>query len=240
LSSTLPSRLTPADRDAILMRGRWFAGLPAVLRRELLQRSEIRQFRRGSLLYMQGDPSRGLWGVLEGDLSFSRMGPNGSELLYHVGGPSMWFGILGVLTGLPMPVSVAAVTDVTMIFVRRSDILDIIEHEPRHTLRLVKLPLTRGIDLIEMAEHIVRPSPRSRVASRLLLLARMADEEDGQGAGRPLRVSQSQLAAMTALSRQSVSRVLHELADTGAIKPGFRQVAITDPQLLESLASAQE
>ena len=232
--------MSPSERDAILMRGRWFAGLPASLRRELLDRSEVRTYRRGAWIYMQGDPPRGLWGIVEGDVSFSRIGGNGSELLYHVGGPSMWFGVLGILTGMPMPLSVTAVTDVAMLFIRRSDILAMLDREPRHTLRLVKLPLMRGLDLIELAEHIVRPTPRSRVASRLLLLARMADDEDSAGHERPLRISQSQLAQMTALSRQSVSRVLHELAAAGAITPGFRVVEIKNPQLLEALASAPE
>lgn len=236
----VPSRMSPAERDAILMRSRWFAGLPASLRRELLDHSEIRSFRRGTWIYLQGDPPRGLWAILEGDVSFSKVGGSGSEILFHVGGPGLWFGVLGVLTGLPLGLAITAVTDVTLLFVRRKDVTAIIEREPRYVLRLVRLPLERGVELLELAEHIVRPSPRSRVASRLALLRRMEAEHDVTATGRPLRVSQSQLAAMTALSRQSVSRVLHELAETGALTVGFRQISIVDPDLLDAIANAPE
>jgi CRP-like cAMP-binding protein len=169
------------------------------------------------------------------------VGGSGSEILFHVGGPGLWFGVLGVLTGLPLGLAITAVTDVTMLFVRRKDVMAIIEREPRHVLRLVRLPLERGVELLELTEHIVRPSPRSRVASRLALLRRMEAEHDVTATGgRPLRVSQSQLAAMTALSRQSVSRVLHELAEAGALTVGFRQISIVDPDLLDAIANAPE
>ena len=45
---------------------------------------------------------------------------------------------------------------------------------------------------------------------------------------------------MTALSRQSVSRVLQELAEDGAVTVGFRQVTIVDPALLETIANTPE
>ena len=53
-------------------------------------------------------------------------------------------------------------------------------------------------------------------------------------------MSQAQLAAMTGLSRQSVSRVLHELAEAGAVTVGFRQIAIADPALLETIANTPD
>jgi CRP-like cAMP-binding protein len=233
-------RLATADCEAILMRGKWFAGLPPPLRRELLACGQIKQFRRGSWIYLQGDPPRGLWAMLEGEITFSKVGGSGTELLYHVGGPGLWFGVLGALTGLPLGLAITAVGDVTMLFIRRKDVLEIIEREPRHVLRLVRLPMARAIDLLDLAEHIVRPSPKSRVASRLLLLWKTEADHRGPEEARPLRISQAQVAAMTALSRQSVSRCLHDLVEAGAVTAGFRQITILDPALLETIANTPE
>ena len=219
--------------------GKWFAGLPASLRRELLAHGQIRRFRRGSWIYLQGDPPRGLWAVLEGEVAFSKVGGSGTEVVYHVGGPGLWFGVLGVLTGLPLGLAVTAVTDLTLLYVPRKDVLAIIDREPRHVLRLVRLPLERSIDLLDLVEHIVRPSPTSRVASRFSCLAH-GDRSRQSVPVRPLRVSQSQLAAMAALSRQSVSRVLQELSEDGAVTVGFRQITIVDPALLETIANTPE
>jgi CRP-like cAMP-binding protein len=235
-----PTRFSAADCDALLMRGQWFAGLPASLRRELIGRGQVRHFPRGSWVYLQGDPPRGMWAVLEGEIAFSKVGGSGNEVIYHVGGPGLWFGVLGALTGLPLGLAVTAVTELSALHVRSKDVQQIIDAEPRHVLRLVRLPLERAVDLLDLVEHIVRPGPRSRVASRLLLLHRMELEHDRARLDRPLRVSQSQLAAMTALSRQSVSRALHELEDVGALRTGFRQIAILDPTLLETIANSPD
>ena len=51
-----------------------------------------------------------------------------------------------------------------------------------------------------------------------------------------MRISQSQVAGMTALSRQSVSRALGELHAAGAIDLGFRQIRITDADKLQRFA----
>ena len=73
--------------------------------------------------------------------------------------------MLGVLTGLPLGLAVTAVSDLTLVYVQRRDVLAIIDREPRHVLRLVRLPLERTADLLDLVEHIVRPSPKSRVSA---------------------------------------------------------------------------
>src|ERR687897_692312 len=98
----------PSDWRKLLMRGVWFAGLPAPLRQDLIELGQLRRFRRRNSVYPQGGPPPGLWAVLDGEIAFSKVGRSGTEVVYHVGGPGMWFGVLGALTGLPLGVAVAA------------------------------------------------------------------------------------------------------------------------------------
>ena len=230
-------RWSPADIETLLFRGAWFSTLPLTLRRELLAHARLKRFKRGGTIYNQGDPPRGLWAVLEGGLSFSKIGGSGNEVIYHVGGPGMWFGMLSCLTGIHLGLTVTATTDTTMLWIRRADVEHIAHHEPRHVLRLLRLPLSRAIDLLDLVEHIARPNPTSRVASTLLMLWQQRTQEDPQAINAPLRVTQSHLATMTALSRQSVSRVLHEISARGAISVGFRQVTVLDAGLLEQIGN---
>jgi len=51
-------RWSPADIEALLIRGAWFAELPALLRRELLGYARLKRFKRGAAIYNQGDPPR--------------------------------------------------------------------------------------------------------------------------------------------------------------------------------------
>lgn len=227
------------DVGAIVGRSKWFAGLPASLRQSLLAAGVIRTYPRGSWIYVQGDPPRGMWAIVEGEVSFTKVGPGGNEVVMHVGGPGFWFGMLGAITGIPLGLAITAVSEATLLHIPRKAVEGIVEAEPRHVLRLLQLPASRAVELIELVEQITRPSPRARVASRLLRFQRVTAEHTDDSRA-PLRVSQSQLAAMTALSRQSVSRVLGELAQLGTIVVGFRQITIVDADRLQQIANEVE
>jgi CRP-like cAMP-binding protein len=175
---SMRARWSPSDINLLLMRGAWFAKLPASLRREVLTHARLKRFRRGAAIYTQGDPPRGLWAVLDGNICVSKVGGSGSEIIYHVGGLGMWIGMVGALTGIPLGLTVLANTDVTMLWVQRADIERIIMAEPRNVLHLVRLPLSRAVDLLDMVEHIARPNPTSRVAARLLMLWQQRTLED--------------------------------------------------------------
>jgi CRP/FNR family cyclic AMP-dependent transcriptional regulator len=231
-------RWSPAEIEVLLNRGAWFGELPLSLRRELLGYARVKRFKRGAAIYNQGDPPRGMWAVLDGSVCFSKIGGSGHEVIYYVGGPGMWFGMLGALTGLPLGLTVAAAIDSTMLWIRRADVDRIVQHEPRNVLPLLRASLSRAVDLIDAVEVVTRPSPTSRVAARLLMLWQQRTREDPLAANAPLRVTQSHLAAMTALSRQSVSRVLHEIAAHKAISVGFKEVTVLAPDRLEEIANA--
>ena len=214
------------------MRSKWFAGLSAELRRALIDGATIRSFPRGAWIYVQGDPPRGLWAVVEGEISFSKVGAGGHEVGYHVAGPGFWFGVFGVISGLPLNLAVTAVTEAKLLFVPRKAVQVILDREPRYALQLLRLPFSRAPELLDLVEQITRPNPRSRVASRLLMLQRLASEHADGPLALELRVSQAQLASLAALSRQSVSRVLGEFHAGGAIDIGFRRIVITDIEKL--------
>src|SRR3954453_2098064 len=184
-------RWSPADIEALLIRGAWFAELPVMLRRELLGHARLKRFKRGATIYTQGDPPRGLWAMLEGSVCISKTGGSGNEVIYHVGGPAMWDGMLGPLTDIPLGLTVAAAADSTMLWIRRADIDRIVQHEPRNVLPLLRASLSRAVDLIDAVEVVTRPSPTSRVAARLLMLWQQRTREDPLAAPAPLRGTQS-------------------------------------------------
>lgn len=227
------------DVGTVVGRSKWFAGLPTSLRQSLLAAGVIKIFPRGSWIYVQGDPPRGMWAIVEGEVSFAKVGPGGNEVVIHVAGPGFWFGMLGALTGIPLGIAITAATEASLLHIPRKVVEAIVEAEPRHVLRLLQLPASRAVELLELVEQITRPSPRARVASRLLTFQRTTAEHTDDG-WLPLRVSQAQLAAMTALSRQSVSRVLGELAQLDAIAVGFRQITIVDADRLQQIANEVE
>ena len=174
-------RWSPGDIEALLFRGAWFSTLPVDAAPRALAHARLKRFKRGAAIYNQGDPPRGLWAVLEGGVCFSKIGGSGNEVIYHVGGPGMWFGMLGALTGIPLGLTVTAATDTTMLWIRRVEIDRIVHRSHAAVLRLLRLPLSRAVDMLDVVEQVARPNPTSRVA------ATAADAMAAANAGGPAR-----------------------------------------------------
>jgi CRP-like cAMP-binding protein len=58
--------------------------------------------------------------------------------------------------------------------------------------------------------------------------------ESAERKGLTLELTQEELAATLALSRQTVSRAFHDLAGEGAIKPGRRRIRLLDVEKLRA------
>ena len=80
-------------------------------------------------------------------------------------------------------------------------------------------------------------SPVARVAAKLVGIRAIDVATDLAAATLPLPISQSALALMSSLSRQSVSSALHELARAGAIAVGFKEIRVLDLERLEAIAN---
>lgn len=75
----------------------WFRGLPVELQDYLMSHATLLRLEKGQLLYRYGDPSYGLYAVLEGALSIGTVGIAGKESLLAVLGPTAWVGAIQIL-----------------------------------------------------------------------------------------------------------------------------------------------
>lgn len=232
-------RWSPAKIDALLMRGAWFAGLPLQLRQLLVSVGQVRQYHRGEIVLAAGRPM-GLYVPLQGAVALSKVGAVGNEIIYHIAGPGFWFGAVGVLMTQPLELMAAAVGEVTLLSLPRAEALRVIESDPSYRDAVARLAHERFIRVLEALEQTSRPNAVGRVAAKLLTIRELNLCGDAASANMPLAVSQSALALMTSMSRQSVSAALGVLAHAGSIVVGFKQISIVDVARLETIANSPE
>lgn len=68
-----------------LREGTWFGGLPMELQTLIAQSSVVRSYRRGESIVQQGEPTRGMFYVLEGRNRAVNLLDDGREVLIHIG-----------------------------------------------------------------------------------------------------------------------------------------------------------
>ena len=221
-------------------------GLPACrrsLRRELLAAGKVSSFRAVLGLSCRANRRRGLWAVLQGEVSFSKVGASGNEFIYHVGGPGFWFGAFGVLTGLhARPRRSTAVSRGHAALSCRAPRTSCTSSTASRatSLRLVRLPLERGVELLDLRSS--RSSGRARVArvaSRSCSLLRRI-EHGPRRQRRP--VAAARVAGAAGGDDRPVAPVGQPRAPRTRPRPapstvGFRQIRILDPDRLEAIAN---
>jgi CRP-like cAMP-binding protein len=132
---------------------------------------------------------------------------------------------LAILLGIPYPYSAVALSEATLLRLRLDTISALEELFPEITFRWLRL-LAHALDrahqrLLEMAGK----SAIERVSHLLLHESVERDEP-------VVELTQQEVAATLALSRQTVSRALHDLAHEGVIKQGRRRIHLLDLEKL--------
>jgi CRP/FNR family transcriptional regulator, cyclic AMP receptor protein len=210
----------------------WFRGLPVELQDHLLNRGTLVRLDKGQALYRFGDPSCGLYAVLEGAVAFSTVGVDGKEALIAVLGPTAWIGEVSLFDGLPRAHDATADCRSLVLYVPEAALRTLLDAKPAYWRDIALLMAQRLRLSFRSTEVATLQSGAQRVASRLLMIA-----EGYEGLNEmqsTIRLSQDRLASMVSLSRQTTNQLLKELESQQIVKLRFGEIAILDIERLRA------
>jgi CRP/FNR family transcriptional regulator, cyclic AMP receptor protein len=162
-------------------------------------------------LFLAGDAGNGCYRVEDGLVKVTMMSRSGVERILAFLGPGAIVGELAIVDGRPRSASVVAVREAALKFLSRSIFEEFAGEHPEVYKNLVKVLATR----LRLTDEAVAAgsflSLKGRVARTLLELA----EDFGRnvGSGRVVihqKIGQSDLAAMTGIARENLSRVFND------------------------------
>lgn len=212
----------------------WFGSLAPPVRAMLLAQARELQLAPGQCLYRRGEPPDAFYGVARGYLKISNLYEDGREALLSIAGPGNWLGEQSLVEGGPRLHDVHAVGDCQLLVVARERFDALMQAGP-FAAALSRLLAARLRWLYAVMEDASWHPPRVRLARRLLLLAR-GDALLSSTSRMDIPVSQEALALMLGISRQTLSKELHALADGGAVAIGYGHIGIESFEALERLA----
>lgn len=210
----------------VLRRGRWYASLPPALQTRIAQLGVLRRLRPGQYLLREGDPPRGMFGLVSGRTRHVCSVGEEREVLVHVGGPGLWTGEYSMLSGGRSVGSVIADAPTQALFLSVAQWRRLIDEEPRWLTHFAALMAARFATAFRAYADAQGLTRDEWVHTRLQQLAQVEREH---GATLPqIRLSQSHLASMMGLSRQSLSAALTNLQRRGLVRVGFRMIELVE------------
>ena len=220
------------------MRNFLFRDLPETLIDRIAAPAVRRAYQKNTVIFSQGDVGDALYGVVTGRVRISATGPEGREVFLNIMEPGDTFGEIAVIDGLPRTAGAVAIEPVTLIAIRRADLLGILEREPQLAMHLLALFCQRlrwTSDLVEESAFLVGPA---RLARRLLVLTALHGKPVDEG--MELALSQSELAHFLGISRQFVNQNLRSWQENEWVTLARGRIIIKDPEALGRLSQSRE
>jgi CRP/FNR family cyclic AMP-dependent transcriptional regulator len=223
---------------AILKATQLFSALNEAELAALAQRTMIRRFAAGELLFAESEPCNGLYVVAAGRVRIYKTSPGGREQVLTIEGPGSSIAELPVFDGGPYPASAMAVEESQLLFLSRDDFRTCCLEHPEVALKVLQIVGTRLRRLVGIIEELSFTSLRQRLAAWLLREAQSRGRPNQHGIVFPLEITHQELAARIGTVRELVSRNLARLQAQGLIHIKGREITILDLEALESEATA--
>jgi CRP-like cAMP-binding protein len=149
------------------------------------------------------------------------MGPH----FVHVATPGAWLGEISFLTGQPRRITMRTLVE-TELFHLPLDVMRRLATGDSDAMRSFAQILVWNVDAaFQKVDILLDPDPARRVIQTLLQC------KGGQSSGK-ITLSQGELAQMANVSRNTVVRVLRDLAKKNWVRTGYGRIEVLEPQKL--------
>lgn len=210
--------------------------LDADARTSLLSCATRRRLRKGAFVYRVSDPGDAVYVLLDGRIKTYKIAPNGREVI-------LWFGFPGEVFGLveaPQPrgrmVSVEACEPSEVAEIPNAKFRAFLAAHPDVSQILIQIIASRLGMLANRLVYLMADNAEARVAKLLLdLAARYHDPKDG--AEHPIGLTHQEIADITDVERQTVTRIIGRFTQRGALSARYRRISIRDRELLARFAA---
>ncbi|HEX7266291.1 MAG TPA: Crp/Fnr family transcriptional regulator, partial [Streptosporangiaceae bacterium] len=200
-----------ADVKSILRQTDLLRSVPAEVLDAVATASRLRAFRRGQVVFTQGDPSDALFVVISGRVKVVVRSADGGELTLTIIQPGGVFGELGIADSGPRSADADALDECQLLLIPLETVQGICAREPPVVQALLNSTTATLRRLTEAASDLVFLDLPRRVAKVLLSLPR-----GGDGIIRPA-LSQEELAHQAGGTRQSINATLRGFERRGWI-----------------------
>jgi CRP-like cAMP-binding protein len=220
-----PRHLEPIDLWAMAPS---FEGLPDTIIHALNDAATCRRYAAGELLFLEGEPTAGLFMIETGAVKVSRVSRDGREQILQLAPRGTTFNEVSVLDGGPNPATAIAHTDTVAWCITRAELRHLTDTYPELAWALIESIARRARHLVSLVEDLSMRSVRGRLA-RLIL--ELADEYGDSEIPRVL--TQEEMASRLGTVREVVGRALRGLAADQIIDFDRQSITVLDRERLQ-------
>jgi CRP-like cAMP-binding protein len=183
-----------------------------------------------------GDQHGGLVGIAQGIVEISAEIDHPDTRFVHLAGAGFWVGYRPLI-GKSRNLTLTARTELLWALAPQRAVEKVLNDNPhywRHIAELIDLGYETALEaVIDLTRH----DGLSRLAATLLRLSGCRHDHPAILGPSELRISQSDLAGISVMSRNTVGAHLSKLVQLGLVEVDYRSIRIIEPDRLRALLS---
>jgi CRP-like cAMP-binding protein len=207
-------------------------------RQALLDAGRTRRWERGELLVRSGDRVDSATVLLTGSVKVHKTASEGAEVVLALLGPGDLLGEMSAVRDAQRSADATALEAVEGVSIPVPELRRFLSAHPHAMLSLLEMAVAR-LHLADLRRiEFATAGSLARVATRLVELAeRFGAERDDGAIEIAIPLTQEELAAWSASSRESTARALHTLRELGVLETRRRRLIVRDLERLRPHAA---
>ena len=222
--------------NEVLARAGIFQGVAPDAVAALVRQLEPVTFRRGEVVFTEGEPGDTLYIITAGKVKIGRKSVDGRDSLITLMGPSDMFGELAIFDPGPRTSTVTALTELKTVVMGRSVLRSWIADRPENAGQLLRVVARRLRRTNDNLSDLIFTDVPGRVAKQLLYLAQRFGSRDGSALRVDHELTQEEIAQLVGSSRETVNKALSDFAQRGWIRVQGRSILIDNAERLAKRA----
>ena len=199
----------------------------------IAQMAARKEYRKGQLIFGEGERTRGFFLVASGGVKIFRVGPDGRERVLHVVEANESFAEAALFME-EYPASAEAIAATTVIMVDQNRFKQLLARDPRLSFKIMGSLVKWLAQMRNALTDLSLKEVPARFASYVLSLPAEP--------AKPIRMSLSKttLAQMLGTTKETFSRMLHRLAQHRILTYRGNQIRIVSRARLEKIAAGDK
>jgi CRP/FNR family transcriptional regulator len=183
----------------------------------LITKLIIKKFKKHETILYEEDTSEFMYIILFGKVKAVRITEDGKEIILAVHQAGEFFGEMSLIDGKTTPASVIATEDSLVAIISKKDFLSVFLAQHKVTLNLLNIFCTRLRKCWDTIQLLNFNNASQRTKMLLHMLSNEYGKKSSEGITLNIKLTHQDIAEMTGMTRESVTRILDKWKNSGEI-----------------------
>jgi len=185
--------------------------------RRIIERLVVKRFRKNEIILRVEDTNEYMYMILNGETKVVRTTEDGKEILLAIHQSGEFFGEMSLIDGKTSPATVIATKDSTAAIISKKDFYSLVKTQEKVLDNLLLILCSRYRESWEKIQLLNLKTASQRIKILFLMLSDKYGEKTAEGVTLNIKLTHQEIADMTGMARETVTRVIDRCQQDGEI-----------------------